>query len=124
MESAVVIIEDSEPSLRRLEAAVTGTPGLTVGGSAATPGKAIELISALRPAILILDLFLDGGTGVEVLRAIRERGLDTRVIVVTNAPSAALSKHCRDLGARFFFDKAIEFDQFEDALRALQAEVG
>jgi CheY-like chemotaxis protein len=90
--------------------------------SAATPAAAIELVSAYKPTIVILDLFLTGGSGVEVLRAMGERNTNTHVVVVTNAPSSSLSKACRDLGARFFFDKALEFDQFREALKTLKAE--
>lgn len=122
METAVVIIEDSEQSLRRLTSAVDEVPGLRLIGSAPTPGEAVELVSALRPAILILDVFLSGGSGIDVLRAIAHRGIKTEVVVVTNAPSTALSQACFGLGARFFFDKALEFEQFQDALRTLRAE--
>ena len=121
MGTAVVIVEDSEQFVLRLKAAVNEVPGLALAGSAATPAEAIELVFTARPAIVILDLFLIGGSGVEVLRAIKEQRLDTQVIVVTNAPSKALSDSCRDLGARFFFDKALEFDQFQEVLRTLPA---
>jgi two-component system nitrate/nitrite response regulator NarL len=122
VETAVVIVEDSEVALRQLKSAVTEVPGLKVAGAAPTPGEAIHLVSSIRPAITILDVFLKGGTGIDVLHAIREQGIPTHVVVVTNAPSEMLNEACRGLGARFFFDKALEFEDFQEALRTLRAE--
>jgi DNA-binding NarL/FixJ family response regulator len=121
-QTGVVIVEDSEQSLRRLVSAVEEIPGLSLVGSAATPSDAIELASTLRPEILILDLYLLGGSGVEVLEAIREQEIDTQVVVVTNEPSPALNEACLNLGARFFFDKSLEWEQLQKALRNLRAE--
>ncbi len=119
----VLIVEDSEQSREVLEATVLGSPGLSLAGSVATPGDAIEAAIRLKPAILILDIFLKEGTGLDVLRAIREQGLSISIIVVTNAPSAALKRHCSDLGARYFFDKSLELEVFQNALRTLGAEI-
>jgi DNA-binding NarL/FixJ family response regulator len=123
MDSPVVIVEDSEMSLRRLESAVEAVTGLALAGTARSPAEAIELVSTLRPAIVILDLFLADGSGVDVLRAMAEKGIRAEVVVVTNAPSAALGDACREFGARFFFDKTLEFEEFQAALQTLQAEI-
>lgn len=117
--AGVLIVEDCEEHLRRLESAVSEIPGLQLLGSAATPAGAIELASTLRPNIVLLDLYLLGGSGLEVLEALREQRIDTQVVVVTGAPSSALSKACLGLGARFFFDKALEFEQMQAALTTL-----
>ncbi len=122
MDTAVVIVEDSETSRRRLEAAVGEVPGMRLVGSAAIAPAAIDLLTALRPGVAIVDLFLGETSGIDVLRAIAERNLPTKAIVVTSAPSRALGEVCLGLGARFFFDKALEFDQFRDALQALRLE--
>ncbi len=122
MNTAVVIVEDSQASLRRLKEAVNEIPGLQLVGSAPAAREAIELIANLRPAILILDLFLLEGSGVDVLQAVAEHGIPTQTIVVTSAPSETLTHACMTLGARFFFDKALEFEEFKSALRSLQQE--
>ena len=71
---------------------------------------------------MILDLYLSGGSGIEVLEALRGGHIDTQVVVVTNSPSTRLKEACLELGARFFFDKALEFEQMKTALRQLMTE--
>lgn len=119
MPAGVLIVEDSEPFQRTLAAAVGEVPGLEVVGTASTPARAIELISQLRPAIVVLDLYLTGGTGVDVLKAMRP-GDKTKVVVVTGSPSEPLKQACSQLGASFFFDKSLEFEQFRYALSGLR----
>lgn len=118
----VVIIDDSSQWLQRFEDAVGEFDGLTVLGNAGTSQDAIALVERLRPPILILDLSLAGSNGVDVLKALGSLGIDTKVVVVTGAPSAQLRAGCLNLGARYFLDKAFEFDQLRDALRTLMEE--
>jgi DNA-binding NarL/FixJ family response regulator len=118
----VVIVEDSVETVRRLEAAVAEIPGLFVSGRSPSPPEALELVSRLNPYITILDMYLAGGTGIDVLKNLAARKSKTRVVVVTGAPSSALRKTCAALGARYFFDKHGEFAQIPVALKSLMAE--
>lgn len=123
LQAGVVIVEDSAHWLRRLELAVHEIAGLTIAGSAGTPAAAVELVSRLHPPILILDLHLPGGSGVDVLRALDGLEFGTRVVIVTGHPSERLRAVCLQLGARYFFDKALEWERLQPALRTLQEEV-
>ena len=119
----VVIVEDNRQWLSRLSADVAGVPGLCLAGTADTPEVAMRMTREVRPHIMILDLFLaGGGSGVDVLRFLREHHLDTRVIAVTGAPTAELRAACLELGARYFLDKAFDFDQIQPALQILADE--
>jgi DNA-binding NarL/FixJ family response regulator len=122
--TGVVIIDDSSQWIHRVASVVAEIPGLAVLGSAGTPSAALELVSRLRPPIMILDMSLSGGSGVDVLKELDPRGAgDIRVVVVTGSPSSPLRQVCLESGARYFFDKAFEFDLLEDALRSLRDEV-
>ena len=118
----VVIVDDSDEWLRRLESAVQEVPSLAVVGTAATPTAAIDLVSTLRPPILVLDLGLSGGSGIDVLKALGNQNIQTRPVVITGSPSASLRTICMQLGARYFLDKAFEFEELQPALRELQEE--
>jgi DNA-binding NarL/FixJ family response regulator len=118
----VVIVDDSSQWLHHLESAVAEIDGLTVIGSASRPSAAVELVSRLRPPITILDLFLSGGSGIEVLKALASQGVHTQVVVVTGSPCARLREACLELGARYFFDKAFELEELVAALRTLRDE--
>lgn len=121
--TGIVIIDDSAQWLGQLTSAVDAIGGLTVIGTASTPSAAIELVSTLRPPIVVLDLFLLGGSGLDVLKAVAKQNSGTRIVMVTGSPTIRLKQVCMQLGARYFFDKTFEFEELEAALRTLRQEI-
>jgi DNA-binding NarL/FixJ family response regulator len=124
MESAArteVFIVDDIPSMReRLKELVGEVPDVSVVGDAGTPAEAIEGIVATRPACVLLDYKLVGGTGVDVLRGVNGRSPGTVFVILTNQPDPQYRRACMDAGAHHFFDKSTEFDRIGDVLRQLQ----
>jgi DNA-binding NarL/FixJ family response regulator len=134
----VCIIEDSIQWLLRLQHLLVEAGGLHFIGSARDVAGARRLIAERQPQIVILDLLLSNGTGVDVLRAIRRLNSRTpnskmasskmpdssiRVVVVTGAPCPEIKDACLALGADHFFDKALELDGIQGALVALQRQI-
>lgn len=76
----------------------------------------IEANSALVE-VLILDMFLAQGTGLNVLKTIRKDGIDTCVVVLTNHATADMRRRCKEGGCDAFFDKAQENEEFFSYLR-------
>jgi two-component system response regulator DevR len=101
---------------------VSNIAGLSVAGIAATPASALDLMSQLFPPIMILDMYLSAGTGIDLLRELSSRQCNTRAVVVTGAPSKELRNACLRLGARYCYDKGLEIDQIQAALKCLAAE--
>jgi CheY-like chemotaxis protein len=124
--------DDAMPDIFRiangpLGAAFENPPNLAAGGvrrSRLSPPAALQLIERLQPPILVLDLALTGGRGVDILKALAGRDVHPYIVIVTGSPTAAIKDRCLALGARYFFDKAFDFDNLESALRALAEEAG
>lgn len=105
-----VFIVDDLPSMRvRLRELVLDVAGVEVVGEAGTTDDAIAGICRTAPDCVLLDYQLIGGTGVDVLRAVHPRAPAIAFIVLTNHATAQHRRACLDAGARFFFDKSIEF---------------
>ena len=116
-----IFIVDDAPSMReRLRELVDDLPGVFVVGDAGTPTEAIAGILATRPACVLLDYQLLGGTGVDVLRAVHSQVPGTVFVVLTNHPDSQYRRACLAAGADHFFDKSTEFDRIGDVLRQLQ----
>lgn len=68
--------------------------------------------------LVVLDMFLSQGTGLGVLKGLRERGIRAVVIVLTNHATRDMRERCQQSGAQAFFDKARENEEFFDYLRS------
>jgi DNA-binding NarL/FixJ family response regulator len=114
----VFIVEDS-PSIRdRLAEMLGDLDGVAVVGDAETPGDAIAGILRTHPDYVVLDYQLDGGTAVDVLRAVQPRTPETVFLVLTNHPNPQYRRICLEAGASFFFDKSLEFGKVRDVVAA------
>ena len=58
--------------------------GMIVVGDTATMTEAVEAAARLQPDVVIMDVRLPDGSGVEACRAIREARPETRVIMLTS----------------------------------------
>jgi DNA-binding NarL/FixJ family response regulator len=52
-------------------------------GEAGSGNEAVAKVAALRPDVVLMDLRMPEGDGVEAIRGIKERGLGSRVLVLT-----------------------------------------
>ena len=115
-----VLIVDDAPLIReRLRARLTKLHGVLVAGEAQDVPQAMEAFHGLTPDVVVLDIQMPGGTGIDVLEKIKREKPQTVVIMLTNYPLPQLRKKSRDAGADFFFDKCCEFERVAEVLTEL-----
>jgi len=102
--------------IRERMAAVLAARGMTVVGHGGTARECIDEILATRPDVVVLEVQLEGGSGLPVLRAVRllEPGIACVVFTVHTEPAFCLRYLAE--GAQRFLDKATEFAQLADAI--------
>ena len=105
----VFIADDSLVLRERLEEMLSELPGIEIMGYAQDVPEALTSINTLKPDVVILDIRMPGGSGVDVLQNIKKDKQTPMVIVLTNYPYPQYRKKCMELGADFFFDKSTEF---------------
>ena len=112
-----VFVVDDAPSVRAsLHDLLREIDSVSIVGDAETPETAIAGILQTQPDYVVLDYQLLGGTGVEVLRAVRAQAPGIVFIVLTNHPNPQYRQVCMEAGASFFFDKSMEFDKVKDVI--------
>jgi DNA-binding NarL/FixJ family response regulator len=116
------IVEDSIPVRERLVRTLEGLEGLDIVGMAEDVPAAIAGLENNPPDALILDLQLPSGSGLQVLRAVREKLPAMRVIVMTNFAAEPYRKAALAAGAEIFLDKSAEFGRVRDILREWRDE--
>jgi DNA-binding NarL/FixJ family response regulator len=105
----VFIVEDSELMREHLEFMLSEIPGIEMVGHAVDELGAIEHIDALLPDVVILDLNLQNGSGIDVLKYTKERHATIKVMVLTNHTDEFYVNRCMNAGADYFFDKSFQF---------------
>lgn len=107
----VVVVDDSDIIRDRITILLSEVPAVNIVGYADNPLTATDLILKTNPDVVILDIFLAGGSGIHVLKNIRGKGMMSKVIMLTNYAQEEYRKKCFEEGADFFFDKSTEFDR-------------
>ena len=115
----VYIVEDAPETRRDIAKALAPMKEIEVVGEAESVRDAREGIYSCSPEAVILDISLPDGSGVEVLKLIRNWRKQICVVVLTFDPSKELRAKCMELGAAAIFDKLNGFSKAVDFLQGL-----
>jgi DNA-binding NarL/FixJ family response regulator len=104
----LLIADDSAALRERLTMMFSSIPGIEVVGQAADVPTAAAAISRLRPDIVVLDIQMPGGSGIDVLREVKHSWPDTVAMMLTNHPYPQYQQRCAELGADYFLCKSVD----------------
>lgn len=79
----VVVVEDDAPTRSYLVSAVEATVGLQLAGQAENVAEGRRLIEAHQPSVLLVDLQLPDGSGLELIRFAKTNSPETQSLVIT-----------------------------------------
>jgi DNA-binding NarL/FixJ family response regulator len=82
----VVVVDDHEIVREGVAAVLRSAGGIAVCGDAGTVADAIDVAVATAPNVVLMDVRLADGSGIEATREIRARCPDTRVVMLTSFP--------------------------------------
>ena len=116
----VLIADDSAIMRERLKTVLSEITEPENISQAADVPEAISCFQKLNPEVVILDIRMPGGSGMDVLQEIKKGNQPPLVIILTNYPYPQYRRKCMDAGADFFFDKSTEFDQVTRVLKQLK----
>ena len=106
------IVEDSPVIRENLIATLEELVPLQVVGAAEDEDTAVQWLT--RPQhqfdLVIVDIFLKGGSGLGVLRAAKSIANGRKLIVLSNYATPDMRRRCLELGADRVFDKSNEID--------------
>lgn len=117
-----VLVADDHPAI--VEGLVSALPqrcGADVVGACVDGQQALEGIERLRPDVAMLDLRMPGLDGLQVLRAVVERRLATRVLVCSNNLEPRIVLATMQAGAAGYLPKEASWEEIRQAIDAAVA---
>ena len=118
----VFIADDSLIVRQHLVTLLDELAGIEIVGQAETVAEAIKGIVELQPDVVILDIRMPGGSGIDVLQRVKQDEVTPIVIILTNYPYPGYRRKCLQAGADFFLDKSTEFDQIPKLFEQFKQE--
>ncbi|GEL97734.1 LuxR family transcriptional regulator [Cellulomonas terrae] len=117
----VMIVDDHEVVRRGVAEIVDRAEGMTVVAEAGSVADGLQRADLVRPSVVLVDLQLPDGTGIDVMRALRERLPESRAIVLTSFDDAGALEAALDEGAAAYLLKSARGAEIVDAIRAVAA---
>ena len=118
---SVVIVEDDAPTRAFLSEVVQGMPELRLVAAAETLEAGRTALEAHAPEVLLTDLGLPDGSGVELVKEARARSERTEIVVITMFGDERNVIRCIEEGASGYLLKGGDREAIERALRELLA---
>ena len=117
----VLIVDDATLIRERLVSMLKRMRGVAKIREAANVSEGIERSEERRPDLMLLDMSMPGGSGIDVLRVVKKQEPPPVVAVLTNYPYDEYQHRCEELGADFVFDKTSEFHKVLEVVKELVA---
>ena len=113
----ILIADDSSVLRQILVDRLNGLEDMEVVGEAADGIEAIDRAEAVQPDVVVLDLQMPRMSGLEALRALRQRLPEAHIVVLTNHADPIYRRTCLAAGASRFLDKSLDLETLEEVIR-------
>jgi len=120
-----VLLSDDHVLVRAtLRALLDRTKGIDVVGEAADTQSVLDSAARHHPDVIVLDLHMPLGSGLQAIHALHESEPDCRVLVLTMDASGAMASSAMDAGASGYMLKERAGRELVDAIRCAAAGRG
>ncbi|MPV36224.1 response regulator [Georgenia subflava] len=116
-----MIIDDHEVVRRGIAEIVDRADGLTVVAEAGSVAEAVRRAELVRPEVLLVDLQLPDGTGIDIIATLRDKVPDARPIVLTSFDDDDALAQALNAGAKAYLLKTVRGAEIADVVKAVAA---
>ncbi len=113
----VLVADDHVVMRAALVAMLRGEPDLDVVAEVADGEEAFERIEAGRPDVALLDIAMPRMTGIEVARKLRDSGLETASVILSQHVEPAFFRAALEAGASGYVLKSSDPGELPEAIR-------
>src|SRR5207248_2533962 len=116
--TAKVLIVDDHPAVREgLAIRISRQSDLKVCGEAADVPEALKLVTQTRPDIVIVDISLKNGNGIDLIKRIKARDVSIRMLVWSMYSESLCAERALRAGAMGYINKEQATENIIEAIR-------
>ena len=121
MRKVRLMIVDDEPLVRALirESLDWDSIGVEIVGEAGSGEETLDILSELKPDILLLDICMSGMSGVELAEAVVRIAPGTHIVVISGHDTFQYVQQCLRLGVNDYLLKPVNEEQLEKSILAI-----
>ena len=113
-----ILIVDDHPAVRDgLAVRISSQPDMEVCGEAADVADALEVFEATEPDLVVVDIQLKTGDGLDLVKRLKVRNEDALILVWSMYPDALYAPRALRAGALGYINKEKTTDRIVDAIR-------
>jgi two-component system response regulator DevR len=117
----LVLVDDSEVVRAGLRSLLGTEPSLEIVADAATVASGVETVAKHKPDVVLLDIRLPDGSGIEACQQMIKRVPDTRVLILTSVLDDTIVDDAIRAGAHGYLLKEIDGRGLVNAIREVAA---
>jgi len=117
MRSRVLIVDDHPMMRYGIVRLIEQEPDLVVCGEAENASRALAAVRALKPQVILADLTMPGGEGLEFIKDVRSLHPEIAVLVVSMHDEALYAERALRAGARGYIMKNEGGEKLVEAIR-------
>lgn len=115
-----ILIVDDHPMMRDgLSMRINSQPDMVVCGEAACENEAVELLMQTSPDLVLVDISLQSGNGIELVKRIRLLNAETKMLVVSTFQESLYAERALRAGALGYLNKQESNDKLLEAIRTV-----
>lgn len=115
-----ILIVDDHPMMRDgLTMRINSQPDLLVCGEAACENEAVEMVMQTCPDLVLVDISLQSGNGIELVKRIRLLNAETKMLVVSTFQESLYAERALRAGALGYLNKQESNDKLLEAIRTV-----
>jgi DNA-binding NarL/FixJ family response regulator len=115
----VLVVSDSPHVGCRVAELISRIAGITVIGQLRNGEVALRCIAAEAPSLIIVDIHLAGGSGLDVIRRVKLLEHPPVVVAVSSSSHPQYCRQSMKSGADYCFQLPGEIDKLNDCLRGV-----
>lgn len=118
--AARILIVDDHPTVRDgLATRISNEPNLDVCGAAEDIDEALRLVSQLKPDLVIIDISLKTGHGIDLIKQLRRRNPQAKMLVHSMYDELVYAERSLQAGALGYLNKQTASETVVDAIHTV-----